>query len=138
MAALRFCGVTPAPERIFPASLSLSSAIASSSRSTVTKLSPAFSAIFCAWSEMRARAGSSETCPTPAPGAWGRWAGRQREGERRGARPPARTVDQPGGEPFRVVEQHLEQMIGGELLVAFALGQALRGLHESARALGIF
>ncbi len=36
MAALRFCGVTPARARILPASLSLSSASASSSRSTVT------------------------------------------------------------------------------------------------------
>ena len=57
MAALRFCGVTPALARILPASLSFSSAIASSSRSTVTKLSPAFSAIFSALSNSRAVAG---------------------------------------------------------------------------------
>ena len=50
MAALRFCGVTPALARILPASLSFSIASASSSRSTVTKLSPAFSAIFSALS----------------------------------------------------------------------------------------
>ena len=37
MAALRFCGVTPAAFRILPASLSFSSASANSRRSTVTK-----------------------------------------------------------------------------------------------------
>ena len=35
----------------------------------------------------------------------------------------AGTVDQPGREPFRVVEQDLEQVLGGELLVALAQGQ---------------
>jgi hypothetical protein len=54
MAALRFCGVTPALARILPASLSFSSATANKSRSTVTKLSPAFSAIFSALSNSRA------------------------------------------------------------------------------------
>ena len=29
-------------------------------------------------------------------------------------------------------------MLGGELLVALAQGQRLRGLHESARAVGVF
>ena len=41
-----------------PASLSSSSASASSSRSTVTWLSRAFSAIFCAWSNTHASAGA--------------------------------------------------------------------------------
>jgi len=36
IASLRLCGVTPARARIFPASLSFSSASASSNRSTVT------------------------------------------------------------------------------------------------------
>jgi hypothetical protein len=48
------CGVAPAFVRILPASLSFSSATASRRRSTVTKLSPAFSAIFSALSNSRA------------------------------------------------------------------------------------
>ena len=58
MAALSVCGVTPALARILPASLSFSMASASSSRSTVTKLSPAFSAIFSAASKTRASGGA--------------------------------------------------------------------------------
>ena len=48
MAAFRFCGVTPALLKILPASLSFSTASASSSRSTVTNESPAFSPDFSA------------------------------------------------------------------------------------------
>ncbi len=58
MAVFSPCGVAPAFARIFPASLSFSSAMASSSRSTVTKLSLAFSAIFSALSNSRAVAGA--------------------------------------------------------------------------------
>ena len=56
--ALRLCGVDPrvAPAPWPPAS-PRRSASASSSRSTVTKLSPAFSAIFSAWSKTRASSG---------------------------------------------------------------------------------
>ena len=48
---------------------------------------------------------------------------RRFHGGQRFARTPAGAVDQPGREPFRVVEQDLEQMLGGELLVALAQGQ---------------
>ena len=48
---------------------------------------------------------------------------RRLDGGKRLARAPAGAVDQPGREPFRVVEQDLEQMLGGELLVALAQGQ---------------
>ena len=54
------------------------------------------------------------------------------------ARIAAGAVDQPGRQPFRVVEQDFEQMFGGELLVALAQGQRLRGLHETAGAVGVF
>ena len=47
-------------------------------------------------------------------------------------------LDQPGGHAFRVVEQHFQEMIGAELLVALAQSQALRGLHETLGAVGIF
>ena len=50
----------------------------------------------------------------------------------------AGTVDQAGRQSFRVVEQNLEQMFGGELLVALAQGQRLGGLHETAGAVGVF
>jgi len=54
MASLSFCGVTPAEARILPASTSFSTTSANSSRSTVTKLSPAFCAAFSAVSNRRA------------------------------------------------------------------------------------
>ena len=60
------------------------------------------------------------------------------DGGQRIARTPAGALDQPGGHAFRVVEQHLQEMIGAELLVALAQSQALRRLHEALRAVGIF
>ncbi len=60
------------------------------------------------------------------------------DGGERLARAAAGAVDQAGGEPFRVVEQDLQQMLGGELLVALAQGQGLRGLNESTGAVGVF
>ena len=53
------------------------------------------------------------------------------------ARTPAGALDQPGGHAFRVVEQHFQQVIGAELLVALAQRQALRRLHETLGAVGI-
>ena len=50
----------------------------------------------------------------------------------------AGAVDQARRQPFRVVEQHLEQMFGGELLMALAQGQRLGGFHETAGAVGVF
>ena len=50
----------------------------------------------------------------------------------------ARTIDQPGGEPFGVVEQHLQQMFGRELLMSLAQRERLGGLNEAAAAIGIF
>ena len=48
---------------------------------------------------------------------------RRLDGRERLARTAAGAVDQAGREPFRVVEQDLEQVFGGELLVALAQGQ---------------
>ena len=138
MAALRFCGVTPARARILPASLSFSSASASSSRSTVTKLSPAFSAIFSAWSNS-ARGRRREVDLAGAAARHLRHLAERRLDRGQGlARAAAGAVDQPGREPFRVVEQDFEHMLGGELLVALAQRQGLRGLDETARPLGEF
>ena len=53
------------------------------------------------------------------------------------ARAPAGAIDQARRETFRVVEQNLEDMFRGELLVSFADGQRLRGLDEATRALGV-
>ena len=50
----------------------------------------------------------------------------------------AGAVDQACRQPFRVVEQNLEQMFGGELLMALAQGQRLGGFHETAGAVGVF
>ena len=57
---------------------------------------------------------------------------------KRGARIAAGAIDQSRGEPFWVVEQDLQQMFGGELLVSLALGERLGGLNETAAAVGIF
>ena len=51
--------------------------------------------------------------------------------------PPERSI-RPAASPSGIVEQNLEQMFGGELLVAFAQGQRLGGLHETAGAVGEF
>ena len=54
------------------------------------------------------------------------------------SRTPARLVDETGGEPFGIVEQHFEQVFGRELRIAFTHRQCLRALDESPRALRIF
>src|SRR6185437_16730484 len=54
------------------------------------------------------------------------------------ARITARAVDQARRQPFRVVEQDFQEMIGAELLMTLAKGQGLRGLHETAGAVRIF
>src|SRR5205807_9188944 len=60
------------------------------------------------------------------------------DGGKRLARLAAGTVDQAGGEALRIVEQHLEDVLGGELLVPLAQGKGLGGLDKSARAFGVF
>ncbi len=62
---------------------------------------------------------------------------RFRRGQSR-ARIAAGAIDQPRGEPFRVVEQDLQQMFGGKLLMPLALRERLGRLHETAAAVGIF
>ena len=54
------------------------------------------------------------------------------------ARIAARAVDQPGGESLGIVEQHLEQVLRGELLVPLARRERLGGLDETAAAVGVF
>ena len=49
----------------------------------------------------------------------------------------ASLVDQPGGQPLIVVEQHFQQVLGAELLVAFAQRKALRRLDKALGAVGI-
>ena len=63
---------------------------------------------------------------------------RSLDGAQRLARIAAGAVDQPARQALRVVEQHFQQMVGGELLVALAKGQRLRGLHEAAGAVRVF
>ena len=58
-------------------------------------------------------------------------------GRQRVAGAPACALDDAGRQALGVVEQHLEQMVGAELLVPLAQGQALGRLHEAAGALGI-
>ena len=124
MAAFRFCGVTPALARILPASLSFSSASASSSRSTVTKLSPAFSAIFSALSNSRAVAGGEIDLAGARARDLRHLAERRFDGGQRLPRIAAGAVDQARGQTLRVVEQNLEQVFGRELLMALAQAPA--------------
>ena len=63
---------------------------------------------------------------------------RRLDGGERLARIAAGAVDEPRGEPFRVVEQHLEQVLGRELLVSLAQRERLGRLDETAAALGVF
>ena len=51
---------------------------------------------------------------------------------------PAGPVDQPCGQPLFVVQKHLKDVLGRELLMALTKRQRLRGLHEAARPLGVF
>src|SRR4029077_1633766 len=93
MAALRFCGVTPAFFKILPASLSLSSASPSSSRSTVTNESPAFSPAFSAASNTRASAGARWSAPAPPPSTFGRFASAASTARKTSRElPPARSI----------------------------------------------
>ncbi len=62
---------------------------------------------------------------------------RRLDGGERLARIAAGAVDEPGGEPFRVVEQHLEQMLGRELLMSLAQRERLGRLDETAGAVGV-
>src|SRR6202034_2674638 len=47
-------------------------------------------------------------------------------------------VDQTGGEPLGVVEQHLEQVLGRKLLMSLAQRERLGGLDETAAAVRVF
>ena len=60
------------------------------------------------------------------------------DGSQRVARASAGALHQPGGHALRVVQQHFQEMVGADLLVALAHGQALRRLHESLRAVRVF
>ena len=51
--------------------------------------------------------------------------------------PPALVIS-PAAKPFRVVEQHLQQMLRRDLRVAFADGEGLRRLHEALEPVGEF
>ena len=130
--------MTPDLARIFPASLSFSSASASRSRSTVTKESPAFSATFCAWSNTRASRGRQIKLARAAAGDFRHFRERGLGRRQRVARAAAGTVDQAAGQSFRIVQQDLQQMFGRELLVPLAQGERLRGLHKAARTFGKF
>ena len=120
-----------------PASVPFSMASASSSRSAVTNLSPAFSAIFSAVSNTRASSGARYNCPAAAARNLGPLGKRRLDRAQRLAGVAAGALDQARRQAFRVVEQHLEQMLGCELLVALAQGEALGRLHEALGPIGI-
>jgi hypothetical protein len=61
--------------------------------------------------------------PRAAAGHLGNFRERRLDAGQRFARPTTRSIDQPACQALRIIEQNLEQMFGGELLVAFAQGQ---------------
>ena len=130
--------MTPASFRMRAASVPAAMASASSRYSAVTKLSPAFLAACSAASSSRA---VSPRQIDLARAAFDLGQLGQRRVDRPGAPvaslPPA-AVDQARGQAFLIVEQDLQKMFGGELLVAGAQRQPLRGLNEAARPLGEF
>ena len=112
-------------------------ASASSSRSTVTNLSPALSAIFSAVSKTRASSGASRPGRRRRPTPWAASPAPARRAASAFGRTSAGALDQAGRQALRVVEQDLEQVLGAELLVALAQGEALGRLHEALGAIGI-
>ncbi len=60
------------------------------------------------------------------------------DGVLRRLRVAAGSLDQAGGRAFLVVQQRLQQMLGGDALVEFADGDGLRSLNEAARPVGKF
>ena len=104
----------------------------------MTKLSPAFSPAFSAASKTRASGWRQINLPGAGARHFGDFAERRLDRLQSLAGIAAGAVDQARRQPFRIVEQDLEQMLRGELLVALAQGQRLGGLHETAGAVGVF
>ena len=113
-------------------------ASASSSRSTVTNLSPALSAIFSAVSKSAGQLLGEIELAGAAAGDLGPLGQHPLDRGKRVAGTAAGALDQAGGHALRVVEQHLQEVLGAELLMALAQGQALRRLDESLGAVGVF
>ena len=130
--------MTPACFSASAAGVPLAMARASSSRSAVTKLSPALSASFSACFEQARR--FRRQIELAGPAAFDlRQLGRARLRSRQGARGiAAGGADQIGRQAFAIVQQDLEKMLGSQPLMAAPLSQGLRGLQEAARALGVF
>ena len=139
MAALRFCGVTPALARILPASLSFSSAMREQQPLDGDEaVAGLLRDLLGVVEQPRGRGCEIDLAGArrPTPSASCRAPLRRRPAPAREL-PPERSI-RPGGQPFRVVEQDLEHVLGGELLMALAQREGLRGLDETARAVGVF
>ena len=130
IAAFSACAVTPAA---FSASFApdLVTASAVSSRSTVTKLSPACWASFSASASTFAVWVSMTSSP---PSTCGTLASARVERRPRLRRVAAGARDQVGGQPLVVVEQRLQQMLGQEPLVVLAQRDASAPAWTKPRA----
>ena len=102
----------------------------------MTNESPAFLAIFSAVSKTLARRRRQIELALPAAHLGERGKGRFGGGQGI-AGTTTGALDQPGGKAFRIVEQHLEEVFGRELLVTGAKRPGLRRLHEAAGAVGV-
>ena len=137
MAFSSACGLTLPLASASAASVPLASASASSMRSTVTKESPAFSAICFGLVEDARRLRRHVDLARALAFDLGLLGEVGFDRAMDGAGIAACGRDQVGGEALRVVEQDLQQVVGNEPLVAFAQSQHLGALQEAAHALGV-
>ena len=129
--ALSVCAVTPASARILPASAPFS--IASASKQPLDGdegIARLLRDLLGVVEQPRGGRREIELAGARALHL-GQFGEREFDLRERVARAPARLVDQPGREPLLVVEEHLEQMLGRELLMAFADRERLRALDEA-------
>ena len=114
-------------------------ASATSSRSCATYSSPALVAACCAASSTRTSSGVSlrlagaRALTFGCAGDFGVHRRRQRR-----LRVAARGPDQTGGGAFLVIQQRLQQVLGGDPLVEFAYRDGAGGLEEALRTFGEF
>src|SRR5262249_402355 len=97
-----------------------------------------FSPAFRPLAEARGRGRRRMDLTGAAARHFGKLGERRLDGGKRFARSAARAVDQAARQALGVVEQNLEQVLGGKLLMALAQGQRLGGLNETEGAVGVF
>ena len=112
--------------------------MANSSLSWATYSSPALVAACWAASRTRTTSGVSWGCPAPSPLTFGCLASSASTAVLAADGIAAGGADQAGGSTFLIVEQRLEDVLGGDALVEVADRDGVGSLQEAARPLGEF